>query len=295
MALSNPSAFILLLLSNIILVQAVPIPVPMEIHIPSWLQPMIPRKGTTIQEEIKCYSLPYGGIGFLSHFLTYWAIFWLGFGRRPYWPTKRLSAGRTDIALSLIQVIVSVLIAGFTISRCRNRWQFMLIAIWKVIMSVEVGIWGLRASWLVMKRRRGGYKYTGEQDRIIWRFDDWTPYTLIFYSLGMIVGMVGLLALVWRARHDKQILQISAAFFSVTAAIIIVCSTMLCCCCGFGSKERAIKLLMAMVFSVILVCALYCDWILGDFAGSLVGVPSGDASALYWIYFAVKRLPLLMT
>lgn len=282
---------VLLVLANSILIHAAPVP----LDVPSWLDPMMPRKGTTIQEEIKCYSLPYGGIGFLSHFLTYWAVFWLGHGRRPYMPWKRLSAGPIDIILSLIQVVVSVLIAGFTISRCRNRWQFMLIAVWKLVMSVEVGIWGLRASWLVMKSRQGGYKYTGEEDRVIWRFDDWTPYTLIFYSLGMIVGMVGLLSLVWRARDDKEILQITAAFGSVTAAIIIVCSMMLCCCCGFGSLRRATNLLMAMAFSIILVCALYCDWILGDFAGSLVGVPSGDSSVLYWVYFAVKRLPLFMT
>src|SRR5436309_1342658 len=34
--------------------------------LPPWLADMIPQRGANITSEIKCYSLPYGGIGFLS-------------------------------------------------------------------------------------------------------------------------------------------------------------------------------------------------------------------------------------
>lgn len=38
---------------------------------------------------------------------------------------------------------------------------------------------------------------------------------------------------------------------------------------------------------------LYMDWILGGVAGNLVGVPSRANSAIFWTYFALKRLGLL--
>lgn len=81
---------------------------PLPVQVPSWLQEMIPEKGGSIQDEIKCYSLPYGAIGFISHVLTYWAVLWLSFGRKPYWPPGRLSAGRTDLCLSLVQINITV-------------------------------------------------------------------------------------------------------------------------------------------------------------------------------------------
>ena len=102
---------------------------------PSWLADVLPQKGATISDALKCYSLPYGGIGFLSHILTYWTILCLGFGRKPYWPWSRLSAGKFDVCLSSLQVVATVSIAILTIARCRSRWQFVCIAVWKLVMS----------------------------------------------------------------------------------------------------------------------------------------------------------------
>jgi hypothetical protein len=34
----------------------------------------MPTKGDGIPGEIKCYGLPYGGIGFTSHVLTYYTL-----------------------------------------------------------------------------------------------------------------------------------------------------------------------------------------------------------------------------
>lgn len=35
----------------------------------------LPHKGQTIADEIKCYSLPYSSISFVSHLITYYTIF----------------------------------------------------------------------------------------------------------------------------------------------------------------------------------------------------------------------------
>lgn len=258
---------------------------------------MLPTKGTSLQDEIKCYSLPYGGIGFLSHMLTYWAMFWLGFGRRPWMPWKHLDEGIFDLVLMTGQLLISIAIASFTIVRCQDRWQFVLIATWKLVTSVEVGIWGLRASVLALHNKKGA-KYNPldtEGIKLIWHYKEWMPYTLFtFYAAGMITGMVGLLSLVWEWRHDRQVVEISAIFFAITGAVILVCLIMLICCC-FRSWKSNLKIVMGILFTGILVCALYSDWILGIIAGNLVGAPSGDQSVLYWAYFAAKRLPLAMT
>ena len=114
MFLSKPTPSILILLAtfSLLLAQAQARP----IQLPSWLTNVLPQKGATLADEIKCYSLPYGGIGFASHVLTYWTILVLGFGRKPYWPWSRLSAGKFDLFLSVTQLIITVAIAAFTIA-----------------------------------------------------------------------------------------------------------------------------------------------------------------------------------
>lgn len=270
---------------------------PIPIHLPDWLNPLIPVKGISLRDEIVCYSLPYGGIGFLSHCLTYWVILTLGFGRKPYWPWSRLSAGWFDFCLSIIQVVVSVLIASFTISRCRSRWQFVLIAVWKLVLSVEVGIWGISASHKAMRysrQKKSHSIYETSTVRHIWDASDWTPKTLIFYVAGYMVGITGLGSIVWNLRHDRDIQIITYVFFGTTATVVTVCTMLLCCCCCVESISRK-KTMLAMSFSVVMVGAFYSDWVLGAIANNLVGVPAGDPAYLYWAYFIAKRIPLLMS
>lgn len=170
----------------------------------------------------------------------------------------------------------------------------MLIAIWKLVMSVEVGIFGLRSAYSAMKYAKYDKLHHPELTPAqIWTWRDWVPYTLILYAMGVVVGMTGLMSIVWQTRHDLQIVQVTAAFGSVTLFIMLVCSCV--CCCSFLSAKHTSRNVLAVFFTFVLVCSLYSDWILGVIAGSLIGVPSGDNSVLYWTYFAAKRLPLFMT
>ena len=112
-------------------------PAPVPGGPPSWLSPYIPKKDMTIADEIKCYALPYGLIGSISHILTYWTVFWLGLARKPYLPWAKLSFGRFDMGLSVIQMLITVTISSFTIVRCQNRCQLLLLAVWKLTMSIQ--------------------------------------------------------------------------------------------------------------------------------------------------------------
>lgn len=52
--------------------------------IPAWIAKLVPGRGNgSLQDGIKCYGLPYGAIGFVSHILTYCTIFSLDLSRSP--------------------------------------------------------------------------------------------------------------------------------------------------------------------------------------------------------------------
>ncbi|PMD16152.1 hypothetical protein NA56DRAFT_540116, partial [Hyaloscypha hepaticicola] len=91
----------------------------------------------TLSGEIKCYNLPYGGIGFLSHILTYYTVTCLVSGKAPLLPKpgKDLKNGGTDVILSALGMIGSVVVSGFNISACRFRWQFVCVGVWKLMLS----------------------------------------------------------------------------------------------------------------------------------------------------------------
>jgi len=263
---------------------------------------MIPQKGGTIAEEIKCYGLPYGAVGFVSHILTYWTILWLSVGRKPYMPWSRLSTGRLDLCLSFTQITITVGLASFTIVRCRSRWQFVLLAVWKLTMSATVGFWGIWASLKVIKNKGIAYNPVKKAEGTN-QEDGPKPYsvfgynflTLIIYFLSMTVGLVGTISLVIENIHQRQVWIITAVFaslvifFGLSALLIGLCGEISC----FGAAATSI---FGVIPSLMLVLgAFYCDWILAALAGNLVGVPSGDTAILYWTYFGAKRIPLFLS
>src|SRR5271169_5796547 len=100
-----------------------------------------PAKGNTVVGEMQCYGLPYGGLGFASHIITYYTLICLWNRKRPYMPWKTMTTPwwKLNLFLSVAELIVSVGIAVFTVIRCRNRWEFILIAIWTIFLSVTLG------------------------------------------------------------------------------------------------------------------------------------------------------------
>jgi hypothetical protein len=276
------------------------------IQLPSWLINMLPEKGATLDDEIKCYSLPYGGIGFLSHVLTYWTILVLGFGRKPYWPWSRLSAGKFDLCLSIMQLFITVAIAAFTIARCRSRWQFILLAVWKLVMGMVVGAWGISASRNAMKASKyellaksSSVDSAGPPDKAprIWSSEDSTWMTLFIYAAAAVVGLVGLISLVVENFWIPGVWKITTVFGSLILGTGLAFLALWWI--GDASEEKegvrrhrhSKALLLGLGFSslgvvptlMLILAAFYSDWVLGALARNLVGVPSGDNAYLYWV------------
>jgi len=104
-----------------------------------WFYDIIhPKKGSTIDAEISCYALPYGVLGLVSHLLTYYTTICLGFGVRPLKPWKALTWHWWDLSFCLSSMVITVTLAAFTMSSCRNSWPFLLLGLWKLALSFSV-------------------------------------------------------------------------------------------------------------------------------------------------------------
>lgn len=121
---------------------------------------LMPQRGHDLKSEIECYSLPFGGLGFVSHFLTYYTLFCLWNGKRPLHPSRKLSFSVIDILLGLAALTLSAGISIFVIIRCKNTWQLLVIAVWKMSMSILNGTTAIHAAWVVGKNGGGSTKGT---------------------------------------------------------------------------------------------------------------------------------------
>jgi len=91
----------------------------------------------TLTEEIQCYALPFGAIGTTSHILTLYTSLMLAHGRWPWlWKLNTKSTLDASLARAGLLVVLGTTIA--TLVKCKQRWEFVLIAFWKLTLSVSL-------------------------------------------------------------------------------------------------------------------------------------------------------------
>jgi hypothetical protein len=257
--------------------------------LPSFLDPI---KGQTLPEEIQCYSIPYGGIGFASHLLTYYTLACLWVGARPLCPWDRLQHTWWDCIVGTASFFLSNAFAAFTLYRCQNRWEFILIAVWKISLSTTLALTTITAS--ILSRIKGPYYPSGwpsvKREKVA-RSAFWG----ILYVLGLIVGMTGVGSLVRQTWGSSTIRFITYIFAGICGGVGIL--AMIAGVFGAWGETVDCSTLavgpMAFIGGAIICAVLYSDWVLGAIAGSLAGVPSSDIAWMYWGYFAAKRFPML--
>lgn len=296
---------------------------PIPLNISDWLRgQLLPSPGQTLAGEIKCYNLPYGGIGFLSHILTYYTVTMLLLGRTPLLPSpgEVIKNGGFDCFLSGLGMVGSVVVAGFNISACRFRWQFVCIGVWKLVLSFTLCVISFHQS-VYCVLFLGDYSPDAQQHEL--QNDTLAVGWLCAYITGTVVGMVGLLSLVAQLFHEQVSIRVVTGVFASLALFPFIVSTASALIFvlirlwfyiryfvhvddtignyewkfrrNLGLLEITLVSLTTTPFLFGLLCAFYCDWILAAIAGNWAGLPSSDIAVLYWIYFAAKRLPMLST
>ena len=120
------------------------------INNPGYLQ------GGTPKEQIRCYVLPYGALGFITHLLTSYCVACLARGRSPWHPGSRLQRPKLDIVLAMAGLMISLFINMLVVFKCWNSWEFILIAVWKVFLSLTLSAITPDAGFRTLRRETLG-------------------------------------------------------------------------------------------------------------------------------------------
>ncbi|KAF2462636.1 uncharacterized protein BDR25DRAFT_386309 [Lindgomyces ingoldianus] len=242
---------------------------------------LFPGRGTTLPEELKCYSLPYGSLGFVSHALTYYTMLCFHFRRRPLWPFSKISHSRLDALICILSMVVTVVLTAFTMASCRNNWQFVLIAFWKLTLSVSLNIAGLS---MALHQHRGSPPQSGIIKNSLLEAS--------LYWLGSFIGLIGLFQIVHQTFPHNKAVRIFTGIM-----IALVCLSCLSIYWYFFNKAYEWTALLSAIpgaYALLIGFAVfYSDWVLAAVDGNWVGTPSGDQKYLYWVYFSAKRLPMV--
>lgn len=270
-----------------------------------FLSDVLPQPGATPTDQIKCYALPYGTIGFITHILTYYTLLMLTFGRSPLrW--SRIRHYKTDILLGLIGLPLTVVPAAITMVRCRSRWVFYLLAAWKLSLSLMLALTTITTACKVRKGVRP-FDYAREFSRTVTHSENRgkadfevsifrTLLGLMLYGVGTLMGFVGLVALIKDAWYIPKLRHLTYGFVAVVAAVSVFIGIIV-----YNARENSRFRMgfFASIGTAIVVFAagavIYSDWALAIIAGNLIGTPDGNnilVNVLYWSYFVAKRLPM---
>ncbi|KAH9230531.1 hypothetical protein K456DRAFT_1796361, partial [Colletotrichum gloeosporioides 23] len=92
------------------------------------------------EKEIKCYGLPYGVTGFISHLLTYYTAIMLACGKTPLLPWRELDQGPQNIFLGIAKLILTTVASIASIATCVHTWFFAALAAMKLSLSLTYGL-----------------------------------------------------------------------------------------------------------------------------------------------------------
>jgi hypothetical protein len=91
--------------------------------------------GSDFSSQIDAYSLPYGILGIVSHFLTCYVILCHYFGRTPAVPWRYLEFDRWNIAVVVTSSVVSTSLAVAALIRVRGSGPLMTLAGMQIVLS----------------------------------------------------------------------------------------------------------------------------------------------------------------
>lgn len=110
----------------------------------------------------------------------------------------------------------------------------------------------------------------------------------IFYWIGLIIGMVGVISLVKQNWGVSGVSTVTYIFAGLWVALVLLLLFIIMMAGIAGGEGLSGYWVLTPIALIPISLVRYSDWILGAIAGDLVGIPSGDIALVYWLYFAAK-------
>jgi hypothetical protein len=289
---------------------------PTPSKISDWIHDVLmPTPGRTPRDEIKCYNLPFGGLGMFSHVLTFYTAGMLLVGRSPMLPPgARLKHSWIELTLAVLTLLGSVPIAILTILSCHSRWEFICIAVWKITLSFTLAAINSHQGTVLLQHHRNRRNILGYDDtddsktfrtgrltkatqpalffQVDWKGKRGAYWWLAIFVAGTIVGLSGLIPLVVTYyHHDIPAVKVfTNVFVLITGVPFVLWLVWIVFLIGEGKTGFGFAVISVWVG---LMCSVWSDWVLAAIADNWAGMPSGDIAVFFWVYFAAKRLPML--
>ncbi|KAF7973496.1 hypothetical protein HWV62_3412 [Athelia sp. TMB] len=237
-------------------------------------------------EEIsKCYGIPYGAFGFISHVITFYTLVCAITHKRWYAPWKDSSEdkdmgccfGCLDVPFRFMTLIfklmITIALSAYTIYECRGAYR--LLAVWKLLITCFDGA---TEKWIVRHENPGAHMLYAIQ------------FVLLFIP-GVGVGIAGIKDLAEKYWHSTHSLHTLTWVFVGVFSFLVVIGIIITILDGFRGIPVLLGLTLLLAY---LLGTAYADWVIGIVARNVVGVPDDEVTKVVsGLYFAAKHLDML--
>jgi len=259
-----------------------------------------------MDDRIKCYAIPYGAVGFISHVFLYITVTALAFGRSPFMFWRTVAHKHIKNTLLITSLLVTLVLTTMSIARCHATLPLLLIATGKLIMAITLYYMAIHIIPVI----RGCHSDCIDNSAAV-------LYWMLLYGLGTVMGLSGLSRLVFEDFDESERLRTASFVFIALVCSVPTIALILSLQHAIRRRRKLIResisdvesdhihgeqehstLIRAVLFAAIIfflsfgiLFALQSDWALGIIAGDMAGAPPAASGALYWSYFAFSLLP----
>jgi hypothetical protein len=264
-----------------------------------------------IRQSIKCFSLPYGGIGFLSHCLTIYSLITNSLGVRGLMPWRLQRFRKADIGLSVVSLIGTIVPAIITLKRCSGQNVVNIIPIGSLCLSVGSSIAGAAGTgaWLFQGWKNLNdnayypsatygdiYNTVSENERAKW------GQRLTYFVVGLLLlttASVFLLSAMelYLEANEASSAVVKATWGTLVPIFLMGLLSIGMVCTNLTGRRRCNCMSALLKFSLLVLFGsmIWMDWLLASIMENNSGMPYAldkMGKAAYWIYFISKRLPM---
>jgi hypothetical protein len=276
-----------------------------------------------LRHSAECFALPYGGLGFASHVLTYYCLIINILGRRPLMPWKMQKNSHINLALGLAQLISTTITSVLATTRCaQHASEFIMLSIWLIMTSIASSLAGLlgRGRWIFIRSKEreenrsqdmvDEYQYQQRAELALdvtqpgrnlekrAKYGQWLSWFLIgsCWFTGSILGLLAALNTLIITWHTVAAAR-NLTFGFVGCVVFAVIASSIVTRCWPGDRSTRWSQIMKFFLLLGIYALFYIDWLVAAVMDNWAGAPDKlDKSGriIYWVYFACKRFVLFL-